>query len=81
VRTTLTLDEDVEAKLRAEARKSGLPFKQVVNEALRASLQRSSQKPKTPFKVKARDFGELRPGIDLDNIGDLLELLEGPSHR
>jgi len=81
VRTTLTLDDDVEAKLRAEARRTGRPFKQVVNEALRASLQRSTRKTSTPFKVKSKDLGKLRPGISLDNIGDLLEQLEGTTHR
>jgi hypothetical protein len=81
VRTTLTLDEDVAAKLKAEARRTGLPFKEVVNSALRAALQRRSQTPAAPFRVNARDLGDVRPGISLDNVGDLLEQLEGASHR
>jgi hypothetical protein len=31
--------------------------------------------------VIARDLGKLRPGYNLDNIGDLLERIEGPLHR
>ena len=31
--------------------------------------------------VQARDLGALRPGLSLDNIGDLLEVGEGPLHR
>jgi hypothetical protein len=31
--------------------------------------------------VKARDLGDLRPGLDLDNIGEVLERVEGPLHR
>jgi hypothetical protein len=31
--------------------------------------------------VRARDLGALRPGVTLDNIGDLLEAAEGPRHR
>jgi predicted transcriptional regulator len=81
VRTTLTLDDDVEAKLRAEARRTGQPLKSVINEALRSSLQRSTRKTSKPFRVKARDLGELRPGLSIDNVGELLELLEGSSHR
>jgi predicted transcriptional regulator len=81
VRTTLTLDDDVEAKLRSEARRTGQSFKQVVNEALRESLQRRTRRASTPFKVKPKDLGELRPGMSLDNIGELLEQLEGSSHR
>lgn len=81
MRTTLTLDDDVEAKLRSEARRTGQSFKQVVNEALRASLQRRTRRTSTPFKVKPKDLGKLRPGMSLDNIGGLLEQLEGSSHR
>ncbi len=81
VRTTLTLDDDVAAKLRAEARQSGEPFKQVVNRVLRAGLYAKTQtKTLPPFKVKTRDLG-LRPGFDFDNIEELLERIEGPFHR
>jgi hypothetical protein len=31
--------------------------------------------------VKARDLGRLRPGLALDNVGELLERVEGPLHR
>lgn len=81
MRTTLTLDDDVAAKLKAEVRRSGEPFKQVVNRVLRLGLHRqAAPKPLPPFKVKAYDLG-LRPGLDLDNIGELLDKIEGPFHR
>ena len=38
MRTTLTLDDDVAAKLASASRKSGKPFKQVVNAAIRRGL-------------------------------------------
>ena len=82
MRTTLTLDDDVAAKLTAEARRAGRPFREVVNETLRRGLvapRPSSRRP--PFQVQARDLGALKPGLSLDNIGDLLERLEGPLHR
>jgi hypothetical protein len=81
MRTTLTLDDDIAAKLRAEARLTGEPFKQVVNRVLRTGLY-AKEKVKTlpPFKVKTRDLG-LRPGFDFDNIEELLEKIEGPYHR
>ena len=81
MRTTLTLDEDVAAKLKAEARRNGKAFKEVVNGLLRDALNAKRVPPgKKTFKVDARPMG-LRPGIDLDNIGQLLEQLEGPLHR
>ena len=80
MRTTLTLDEDVAAKLKAETRKSGKPFKAVVNETLRAGLLSPEAKPRKPFKVKPANLG-LRPGLSYDNVWKLIEEIEGPDHR
>jgi hypothetical protein len=80
VRTTLTLDDDVAAKLKAEARKSGEPFKQVVNRALRTGLNSQSQaKTLPPFKIKPRNMG-LRPGLSLECVWDLIEQIDGPGY-
>ena len=82
MRTTLTLDPDVDAKLKALARRSGRSFRDVVNEMLRRGLNSPAARPATkPFRVRARDLGPLRPGMSLDNIGELLEQVEGPLHR
>ena len=82
MRTTLTLDEDVAAKLRTQVKRSGRSFRDVVNEALRRGLATSpGGKTRTPFRVEARDLGALKPGLQLDNIGALLEHIEGPLHR
>jgi plasmid stability protein len=81
VRTTLTLEEDVASGLKAEARRSGRSFKDVVNECLRAGLaQRGSTRAAPRFSVQPRDMGKLRPGLSLDNVADLLERIEGPEH-
>ena len=80
MRSTLTLDDDVFTKLKAEARKTGRPFKELVNEYLRVGLSvRRRRKPLEPYVVKARALGT-RPGLDYDNIGELLEHIEGPLH-
>jgi len=80
-RTTLTLEDDVVASLREEARRTGRPFKTVVNDAIRAGLdQRAAPLAATSFRVRARDLG-LRPGVDLDDIEGLLDRLEGPARR
>jgi hypothetical protein len=82
MRTTLTLDDDVAAKLRAEARRRGRPFREVVNEALRRGLAaRTGPAAREPFCVEPRDLGNLRPGLSLDNVADLIEQVEGPLHR
>ncbi len=82
MRTTLTLDEDVAAKLRAESRRSKRSFREVVNDVIRRGLMTAhGSRAVVPFKVTPRDLGQLRPGLTLDNISDLLERVEGPLHR
>ena len=82
MRTTLTLDDDVAAKLRAEMRRSGRSFREVLNNAIRRGLiTGKGTRTFGPFKVKARDLGNLQPGLNLDNVADLLERIEGPLHR
>lgn len=76
MRTTLTLDDDVAALLSKEMRKSGEPFKQVVNRYLRLGLT-TKQPSRKPFKVKPFNLG--LPAFT--KVEELLEWLEGPDHR
>ena len=81
MRTTLTLDDDVATKLAAEVRRSGRPFKQVVNACLRMAL--NAKRPAAaaaPFVVNARPLNPV-PGVSVDNIEALLDQLEGPARR
>lgn len=77
MRTTLTLDDDVAALLNKEARRSGEPFKQIVNRYLRLGLTAAKQPARKPFKVKALNLG-LPP---FEKVEELLEYLEGAEHR
>jgi hypothetical protein len=80
-RTTITLDEDVRAKLEAEMRKSGKSFKETVNETLRSGLlARQKTLARKPFKIRAWDMG-LKPGYNLDKPWDLIEEIEGPDYK
>lgn len=79
-RTTLTLEDDVAARLREASRRSGRPLKAVVNDALRAGLDAERSGARPPFRVRARPMG-LRAGIALDDISAVLERIEGPEHR
>ena len=81
MRTTLTLDEDVAAKLKAAVRRSGQSFREVVNEALRRGLVSAKAGQREPFRIRSRSLGGLRPGIQVDDVGALLEQIEGPDHR
>lgn len=81
MRTTLTIDDDVAAKLRSKVKKSkDKSFKEVVNETLRLGLMSEKETLSKPFKVKARSLGT-RPGLNYDKISELLEQTEGPMHK
>jgi hypothetical protein len=81
VRTTLSIDDDVAVLLEREVRRSGKPFKVVVNRLLSLGLAHSRQpKPVSVFKVRPRPMG-LGAGQSYDNIAALLEQLEGPNHK
>ncbi|MGA8757717.1 MAG: hypothetical protein WB611_15540 [Stellaceae bacterium] len=82
MRTTLTLDEDVVVKLKAESQRARRPFREIVNDALRRGLEsRRATAQRRVFKIAARDLGNLRPGLSLDNVAELIEHVEGPLHR
>jgi hypothetical protein len=56
MRTTVTLDPDVEAKLKATMRERGVSFKAALNDAVRAGLDAPALAPR-PFKVKTAPLG------------------------
>jgi hypothetical protein len=76
MRTTLTLDKDVAAALKAEARRSGRPLKGVVNETLRAGLLARKAPASRRYRLKPVHLGGVVPGIDLDKALRLAEALE-----
>jgi hypothetical protein len=82
MRTTLTLDDDVAARLKAAVRKDRLPFKQLVNEALRGGLDVMARpKPaRRPFRTRGFDLGPSLVG-SLDNVEEILSRVEGEGHR
>ena len=82
MRTTVTLEDDVAFELREEVRRTGKPFKTVLNECLRLALSARRVRTRTvSFRIQPRDLGVLRPGLSLDNVAELLELVEAPRAR
>lgn len=74
VRTTVTLDDDLAAMLRQRARERDVPFKRVLNEAIRAGLV-GGTRPAKPYRMRLRNLG-VRPGIDLTKALRLAAELE-----
>ena len=81
MRTTLTVDDDVAAKLKSLTRRTGRAFRDVVNDVLRRGLAAPPpDAPRPSIRLNTRDLG-LKPGLSLDDIGALIEQVEGPLHR
>jgi hypothetical protein len=74
VRTTITLDADVEALVKQAMRESDASFKQVLNDALRRGLQGDAVASRLPFVQRVHDCG--RPLVDLTKAGALAAELE-----
>jgi hypothetical protein len=81
MRTTLSIDEDVLEKARKTAGRLHLPFKTVVNEALRRGLA-EVEKPamQRRYRTTPRDMG-LQPGFSIDNVQEVLAQAEGEDCR
>jgi len=68
-------------KAKKAAAKSGQPFRQVVNAALRAGLDLLALPGEAaPYKTKPHKMG-IRTGRNLDNVQDLLAQIEGEDAR
>lgn len=77
MRTTITLDADVEALVRKVMAERGLTFKEAVNMAIRAGLTAKGER--TAFRTPTFDMGE--PAVPLDHALRLAEDLEDDELR
>jgi hypothetical protein len=73
MRTTVTLDPDVARLLEEAQHRSKRPFKQVLNDAVRAGLKRPPARV-PPFKQRVFSLG--KPKVDLTKAGALAAELE-----
>lgn len=76
MRTTVTLDRDLERILRETAVRTRRPFKKVLNDTLRSALEgQAGMQTAEPFVVEARPMG-LRAGLDPAGFNRLADDLE-----
>lgn len=81
MRTTLSIDDDVLQKAKAAAAKRRVPFRTIINEALRAGLKAlGTPPPSAPYRTHPHKLG-LKVGRNLDNIQELLAQVEGEDAR
>ena len=77
MRTTLTLDDDVAAKLKDYARRKRVSFKEAVNTVLRRGLTAPATRPDEAQTFRVDVFNSsFRAGIDPLRLNQLCEDLE-----
>lgn len=76
MRTTVNFDEDIRAAIERLRRERALGLSEAVNQLIRAGLPR--RRDRRPFEQRTRPMG-LR--IDVANVAEALQELEGPTHR
>ncbi len=76
MRTTVVFDDDVAAAVERLRREKGVGLSDAVNELVRAGLR-----VKTPRRTFRQRTGSLGLRIDVSNVAEALETLEGPARR
>ena len=76
MRTTVTLDDDVAAAVERLRRDRSIGLSEAINELIRAGL--TVKRPRRPFRQQSEHLGFK---VDVTNVAETLELLEGPAAR
>lgn len=76
MRTTLTIDNRIAKALKDLAHRTDRPFKDVVNEILRAGLKAKGARKAKPYVVRPAALGDPMPGINLDKALALADAIE-----
>jgi hypothetical protein len=76
MRTTITLDDDVAAAVERLRRDRSIGLSEAINELIRAGL--TVKRPRKPFRQQSEHIGFK---VDVTNVAEALELLEGPAAR
>jgi Arc/MetJ family transcription regulator len=76
MRTTITLADDVAAAVEKLRRERGVGISEAVNDLLRSGLNANDSA--RPFRQTAHDLGS---GVDVSNVAEAIETLDGPAAR
>jgi predicted CopG family antitoxin len=77
-RTTITLADDVTAKVEQMKREQGIGVSEAINDLARAGMIRKKE-PRKRFVQRTYNLGEEL--IDVTNVAEALEQAEGPGYR
>ena len=82
-RLTITLDDDVAARLDEAARRAGAPVEEVASATLRRALPEAEEgrAAGTPYEFPPGTLVQLKPGLNIDCVQELLDQIEGPDRK
>ena len=75
MRTTLTIDDDIAARIEERRRRDGKSLKQVINLLLRAGLRVEGRSRVKRYRTRPHALG-LRPGFDAARLNQVVDELE-----
>lgn len=75
MRTTISIDDQLLAKAKEAAARSGRTLNAVVEDALREAFARRSGEKERP-KLPVFRGGQVQPGVDLSDNAGLLDLMD-----
>lgn len=73
MRTTITLADDVAAAIEKLRHERSIGLSEAINDLVRAGL---TERPVAPFRQQTH---KLETGIDVSNVADAIEALDGPA--
>ena len=76
MRTTVRLDDELLAQAKALAARTGRTLTRVIEDSLREALARRSNVDRGRVELPVVRGGMLRPGVNLDSMSDLLDIME-----
>ncbi len=77
MRTTITFADDVAKAVERVQRERSVGVSEAVNDLVRRGL--AAEPPATSFRQRTHDLGP--PRIDIANVAEALETLDGPAAR
>jgi Ribbon-helix-helix protein, copG family len=76
MRTTVRLEDSLLGEAKALAARTGRTLTQVIEDSLRAALSREPV-DRGRVELPVMKGGRLRPGVNLDSMSDLIDVMEG----
>jgi ribbon-helix-helix CopG family protein len=76
VRTTITIDDRLLDQVRRRAAELGQTVSQVIEDSVREALLHRETGRSEPFRVHGFAGGGVQPGVDLDDNGAVLALMD-----